>query len=172
MRGFSATISSRSSLSPCCARASAEAFDIAIVSRNIPPCDAVMTSKPAVGGPSSTSCHSLGENAALVVMALSYADADHVRASRGSRQDTSPSASHTRTLCAWRDAASDFSRQRSCPAECGGNAVECAAAQSGGPGSDHQVKHESVLETGFEFGLKPYPPRARPGSGFLVRAWT
>jgi hypothetical protein len=38
-----------------------------------------MTSKPAVGGPSSTSCHSLGENAALVVMALSYADADQVK---------------------------------------------------------------------------------------------
>src|ERR1700733_3175358 len=35
-----------------------------------------MTSKPAVGGPSSTRCHSLGENAALVVMALSYAHAD------------------------------------------------------------------------------------------------
>ena len=71
MRGFSATISSSSSLSPCSARASAYAFDIANVSLIVPPCEAVITSKPAVRGPSSTSCHSLGENASLVVMALS-----------------------------------------------------------------------------------------------------
>src|ERR1700722_7304000 len=38
-----------------------------------------MTSKPAAGGPSSTSCHSLGENASLVVMALSDTDRDACR---------------------------------------------------------------------------------------------
>src|SRR5215472_13511022 len=73
MRGFAAAISSRSSLSPCWARASAYAFDIAIVSRNIPPCAAVITISPAAGGPWSTTFHSSGEKAAFVVMAGSCA---------------------------------------------------------------------------------------------------
>src|SRR3984957_10401099 len=74
-----------------------------------------MTSKPAFGGPSSTSCHSLGENAALEVMALSDAEADanHVRASRGTRQRTSPSPGHTRAQLA--DRARPLSGR---PAEC------------------------------------------------------
>src|ERR1700745_2564149 len=46
---------------------------MAIVSRNVPPCAAVVTIRPASGGPSSTTSHSSGEKAALVVMTCSCA---------------------------------------------------------------------------------------------------
>jgi protein Tex len=49
---------------------------MANVSRNIPPCAAVITIIPAVGGPSSTTFHSPGEKAALAVMSHSSARAD------------------------------------------------------------------------------------------------
>src|SRR6516225_317825 len=54
---------------------------MANVSRNVPPCAAVITIRPAAGGPSSTTVHSSGEKAALVVMACSCAprDAGHVK---------------------------------------------------------------------------------------------
>src|SRR5690348_4107630 len=41
---------------------------MAIVSRNIPPCPAITTIMPALGGPSSTDVHSSAVKAALVVM--------------------------------------------------------------------------------------------------------
>src|SRR5437773_12144406 len=44
-----------------------------MVSRNVPPRAAVTTIIPAAGGPSRTSFHSSGEEAALVVMPRSYA---------------------------------------------------------------------------------------------------
>src|SRR5215467_206765 len=43
-----------------------------MVSRNVPPCAAVTTIIPAVGGPSRTTFHSSGEKAAFVVMPRSY----------------------------------------------------------------------------------------------------
>src|ERR1700749_1002674 len=49
---------------------------MANVSRNVPPCAAVITIRPAAGGPSSTTFHSSGEKAALVVMACSCAAGD------------------------------------------------------------------------------------------------
>src|SRR5262249_59136763 len=47
----------------------------------MPPCAAVITIRPAVGGPWSTTFHSSGEKASFVVMARSCAsgDADHGR---------------------------------------------------------------------------------------------
>src|SRR5215470_387430 len=72
MAGFAATISSSSSLAPCCDRASTYALDIATVSLNIPPCAAVTTIMPALGGPSSTAFHSSGEKAAFVVISRSW----------------------------------------------------------------------------------------------------
>src|SRR5215475_7022712 len=71
MAGFAATISSSSSLAPCCDRASTYALDIATVSLNIPPRAAVTTIRPALGGPSSTTFHSSGEKAAFVVISRS-----------------------------------------------------------------------------------------------------
>src|ERR1700760_2701780 len=58
---------------------------MANVSRNVPPCAAVITIRPAAGGPSRTTFHSSGEKAALVVMACSCApgDAGHLKSLAG-----------------------------------------------------------------------------------------
>src|SRR4029077_6148602 len=66
------TISSSSSLAPCWERASTYALDIATVSLNIPPCAAVTTIMPALGGPSSTTFHALGQRAPFVVISRSW----------------------------------------------------------------------------------------------------
>src|SRR5215469_3645384 len=54
---------------------------MANVSRNVPPCAAVITIRPAAGGPSSTTFHSSGEKEALFVMSRSCApgDAGHLK---------------------------------------------------------------------------------------------
>src|SRR5215472_4378553 len=49
---------------------------MANVSRNVPPCAAVITIRPAAGGPSSTTFHSSGEKEALFVMSRSCAPRD------------------------------------------------------------------------------------------------
>src|SRR5215510_4104945 len=53
----------------------------------MPPCAAVITIRPAVGGPWSTTFHSSGEKASFVVMARSCAsgDADHGKGPVSSR---------------------------------------------------------------------------------------
>src|SRR5436189_214615 len=73
MSGFSATRASRSSLSPCCWRASANVFASAQVSRKVPPLEAIRVIIPAVGGPSRTSSHSCSVKSALLVIASPFA---------------------------------------------------------------------------------------------------
>src|SRR5437773_6274012 len=73
MSGFSATSASRSSLSPCCRRASANVFASAQVSRKVPPLEASSVIIPAAGGPSRTSSHSWSVKSVLVVIPSPFA---------------------------------------------------------------------------------------------------
>jgi hypothetical protein len=68
--GFVEAISSSSSLSPCCLRASPYAFAIEKLSRKVPPRCAVITIMPALGGPFRTTSHSSGLKSALPVIAF------------------------------------------------------------------------------------------------------
>src|SRR3979411_2604624 len=68
MCGFAETISSSSSLAPWLAPASVSAFAIESVSRKVPPRCAVITIRPALGGPSRTTCHSSGVKSELPVI--------------------------------------------------------------------------------------------------------